>query len=105
LLQLAWFDDSGDAAIQRQTGSILLSRLLQLSVTPDADMQVRAQALAAVDQLHDWLSGRSSDDSATSAHYRLALWQIERMRHDPESVDGIVPLTVPPGSPIGAMTE
>ena len=105
LLRLAWFDDSGDAAIQRQTGSILLSKLLQLSVNPDADMQVRAQALAAVDQLHNWLAGRSSDDSATSAHYGLARLRIERMRHDPESVDAIVPLTVPPGSPIGAMTE
>ena len=104
ITRLAWFD-AGNTAIERQTGGILLARLLQLSVNPDADTQVRATALAALDQLDDWLAGRSSDDVATNAHYGLARLQIERMRHDPASVEAIVPVTPPPGSPIGAMTE
>ena len=104
LLRQTWYG-ANNGALSRQTGSILLARLLQLSVNPDADMPVRAQSLAAVDQLDDWLAGRSSDDAATNAHYSLARLQIERMRHDPESVDAIVPLTVPPGSPIGTITE
>jgi len=104
LLRLAWYD-AGSTAIERQTGSILLARLLQLSVNPDADTQVRAAALAALNQLDDWLAARSSDDVATNAHFGLARLQIERMRDDPASVEVIVPVTPPPGSPIGAVTE
>jgi len=104
LLRLAWFD-AGNTAIQRQTGSILLAHLLRLSVNPNAETQVQALALAALDHLDDWLAGRTSGDAATNAHYGLARLQIERRRNDPASVEAIVPVTSPPGSPIGAMTE
>ena len=35
------------------------------------------------------------------AHYRLARHQIERMLEDPASLETLVPVAPPPGSPIG----
>ncbi len=105
LLTLAWFDDADDKAIQRVTGDVLLTHLLQLSVNPENDSQVRAVALTAVNRLDRWLAENSADDAAANAHYALARLQIERMRADPASVELILPVVPPPGGPIGAMPE
>ena len=102
LLALAWFDDVEDSAMQRLTGDVLLTKLMQLAVNPAIDSSVRATALTAINQLDAWLAGQ---DSEGNAHYGLARLQIERMRDDPASVELVVPVTVPPGGPIGAMTE
>jgi hypothetical protein len=102
LLALAWFEESGDAEIQALTADMLLTQLLQLSVNPAADATVRATALAAVNRLDTWLAGRSAASAMAHPHYGLARLQIERMRRDPASVATIVPVSVPPGSPIGS---
>jgi hypothetical protein len=102
LLQVGWFGSSGDAAMQRMTGSILLQDLMRLSANTAADIAVRADALAAIDQLDNWLANRTGDNAATNAHYGLARLQIERFRQDPASVESLPGVTVPPGSPIGA---
>jgi len=105
LLALAWFDGADDGAMQRITGDILLTKLMQLGVNPANDSQVRATALAAINRLDDWLAEQSADDTIATAHYALARLQIERMRDNPASVELIVPVVPPPGGPIGAMME
>ena len=105
LLALAWFDAADDAAMQRITGDILLTKLMQLGVNPAHDSQVRATALTAINRLDDWLAGQSVDTTLANAHYALARLQIERMRDDPASVEMILPVVPPPGGPIGAMRE
>ena len=106
LLRATWFAShrSGiDGEIQRQTNSLALERLMMLAVNNDADTQVRAIALDAINQLDNWLALRaaSENDSSWRAHYGFARFQIEQMRNDPSSVEQIEPVTVPPGEPIG----
>jgi hypothetical protein len=105
LLALAWFDEADDAAIQRLTGDIVLTKLMQLAVNPAVDSDVRATALATINQLYDWLIAAEAAPTGTQPHQALAKLQIERMRVDPASVETIVPIELPPGGPIGAMRE
>ena len=101
LLELAWLDETDDAAMQALTGDILLAKLMQLAVNPAVDSSVRATALATLDRLDDWLATELADEARDQPHHVLARLQIERMRADPASVDTIVPVTAPPGGPIG----
>lgn len=106
LLRATWFasHQSGiDGEIQRSTNTLALERLMMLAVNADADAQVRAIALDAINQLDDWLAPRSAseNDSAWRAHYGFGRFQIGQMRNDPSSVEQIEPVTVPPGEPIG----
>lgn len=106
LLRATWFasPQSGiDGEIQRQTNNLVLEKLMMLAVNNEADAQVRAIVLDAINQLDDWLAPRaaSENDSAWRAHYGFARFQIEQMRNDPSSVEQIAPVTVPPGEPIG----
>lgn len=100
LLALAWLNQTDDAAMQRLTGDIFLTKLMQLAVNPGVDTDVRAIALATVNRLDDWLA-EPSGDAPMNPHHALARLQIERMRADPASVDSIAPITPPPGGPIG----
>ena len=102
LLALAWFNASDDPRLQALTADLVLARLLQLCVSPDADQAVRATALAAVNKLDAWLAEQPATISAARPHYALARLNIERMRRDPASVATPVPVSVPPGSPIGS---
>ena len=102
LLAMAWFDASDDAEMQRLTGDILLTKLMQLSVDESLDSSVRATAHAAVDRLDAWFV---EQDAEGNAYYNLAQARIERMRNDPARVANAEPATVPPDGPIGAMTE
>ena len=107
LLALAWLDETDDAAMQRLTGNILLTKLMQLAVNPAVDADVRSTALATVNRLDDWLiaaaAAQTDEDSGAQPHHALARLQIEQMRVDPASVGAIVPVTSPPGGPIGMM--
>ncbi|MCH8059625.1 MAG: zinc-dependent metalloprotease [Proteobacteria bacterium] len=108
LLEASWLATASqdlDAAIQRQTSLIVLTRLMQLGVNMDADADVRAIALDAVMSLDEWLESQAPDDRVLRAHFGLARYQIARLRDDPSSLDAIVPVTSPPGSPIGSFTE
>lgn len=110
LLRATWFaaHQSGiEGEIQRQTNSLALERLMMLAVNNDADAQVRAIALDAVNQLDNWLAPRatSEGDASWRAHYGFARFQIEQMRNDPSSIEQIQPVTVPPGEPIGTTLD
>jgi len=74
-----------------------------LSVNQEADAQVRAIAFDAINELDSWLSTRLGRENSRQwrAHYRLARHQIQRMLEDPASLETLVPVTPPPGSPIG----
>ena len=108
LLRATWYADpaSGqDAAIRRQTNMLTLYGLLGLALDSGADADVRAQAMAAVDELDRWLAKRSPRDPALRSHYALARHEIRRLLDDPAALDAVVPATVPPGSPIGSFSE
>ena len=90
------------AEIQRATGSQVLVRLMLLANDAQADAQVRAIALDAVNALESWLVVRASveSDSGWRAHYGLGRLRIERMRQDPASLESLEKVSAPPGSPI-----
>ncbi|MGI9222117.1 MAG: zinc-dependent metalloprotease [Woeseiaceae bacterium] len=97
LMALAWFDESSDAEMQRLVADQLLTKLMQLAVSPAVDPAVRGVALAEINRLDDWFAENPGHD--------LAVQQINNMRSDPASIETIVPVTVPPGSPIGTPGE
>lgn len=104
LLRASWYasQQTGiDAEIQRTTNVLVLERLMWLAINKDADAQVRAIALDAVNRLDDWLSQRASSDSGWRAHYTFGRYQIEQMRIDPASIQETKPVVTPPGEPIG----
>lgn len=94
LTALAWGEDAADVEMQRIIANTYLTKLMQLGVSADVDAAVRSLALAAIDGIHDQLD-------PGNPYHQLAIFQIDRMRADPASVESIVPATVPPGSPIG----
>jgi hypothetical protein len=75
--------------------------MLQSAVDGDADTAVRSTAMGAVNQLSEWLAEQSSPGRTMRGHYGLALFQIERMRADPGSVEELRAVSPPPGGPIG----
>jgi hypothetical protein len=104
LLSASWYAEHGsgiEAAIGRQTSMQILYGLLALAFDEGADGDVRARAYAAVTELRDWLSGRSSRDRAMRAHYLFAEQEIRRLIEDPDAIKTLAPPSVPPGSPIG----
>ena len=108
LLNASWYQkrvSGSDALIQRQTSMQVLHGLLGLAFDADADNEVRALALDAVQELERWLRKRSSRDAAFRAHYGLARFEIERLMKEPALIETLVPSAVPPGSPIGSFSE
>lgn len=106
LLRASWYAPqlSGiDAELQRTTNSLVLERLMLLAINKDADSQVRAIALDAVNRLDSWLSQRAGNETnnAWRAHYAFGRYQIEQMRADPASIQETLPVITPPGEPIG----
>jgi hypothetical protein len=106
LLRATWYatQASGvDAEIQRSVNILALERLMTLAVNEDADPQVRAISLDAINRLDAWLAPRatSENDPLWRAHFGFGRFRIEQMRNDPSSVEQIKPVTVPPGEPIG----
>lgn len=106
LMRTTWYSSRRariEGELQRTTNSLVLERLMLLSVDQEADAQVRAIAFDAIADLDDWLEARLARESNENwrAHYRLARYQIERMRDDPASLDTLLPVTPPPGSPVG----
>jgi hypothetical protein len=94
---------AADASLQRQTNMLVLEGLLRLAVTETVDNAVRAAALAAVDRLHGRTQQLVSADSDELAFLRLAQMKIDRVLADPASIATLPVVTVPPGSPIGAI--
>ncbi len=92
-----------DGEIQRTTNSLVLERLMLLSTNQEVDEQVRAIAFDRINEIDKWLSTRLTFETRRRwrAHYRFARHQIHRMLEDPASLEALVPITPPPGSPIG----
>ena len=108
LLQVSWYADPGsgeDAAIRRQTSMQVLYGLLGLALNSGADTDARAQAMAAVNELDGWLAKRSTRDAVLQAHYRFARHEIQRLLDDPAALQSVLPVSVPPGSPIGSLSR
>ncbi len=106
LVRATWYSRQRpgiDGEIQRATNSLVLERLMLLSIDQEADDQVRAIAFDRINELDSWLSTRLARETRRRwrAHYRLARHQIQRMLEDPASLETLVPVTPPPGSPIG----
>ena len=89
-------------AIQRQTNMQVLHGLLGLAFNPAADGDVRALALDAIYSIDAWLSRQSPKSAVWKAHYRFARFEIDRLLGDPGQIELLLPLTIPPGSPIGS---
>jgi len=89
-------------AIQRQTNLQVLYALFRLAFNPAADSDVRAIALDTINSLGTWLSRQSPKSDVLNAHFRFAQFEIDRLLGDPAQIDVLVPVTVPPGSPIGS---
>jgi hypothetical protein len=92
-----------EGAIQRLTGGQVLHRLMSLANDPKADQQVRAQALLAIQELDQWLAGRSplKTDNEWTAHDVQARQLIKAMMNDPARMAPMQIPPAPPGSPIG----
>ena len=80
----------------------VLYALLRLAFNPAADGEVRAIALDAVSGLDNWISRQSPKATIMRAYYGFARFEIERLKRDPLQLELMVPVTVPPGSPIGS---
>ena len=109
LVRATWFSRqrSGiDGEIQRATNSLVLERLMLLSINEEADEQVRAIAFDRINQLDNWLSEQLAVVTTRRwrSHYSLSRHRIKRLREDPASLDTLVPVTPPPGSPIGVFS-
>jgi hypothetical protein len=89
-------------AIQRQTNLQVLYALFRLAFNPAADSDVRAIALQTINTLDTWLSRQSPKSDVLNAHFRFAQFEIDRLLGDPAQIEALVPVTVPPGSPIGS---
>ena len=89
-------------AIQRQTNLQVLYALFRLAFNPAADNDVRAISLAAINTLDTWLSRQSPKSDVLNAHFRFAQFEIDRLLGDPAEIGVLIPVTVPPGSPIGS---
>ena len=105
LAATTWYADREtglEAEIQRATNTELLTHLLLLAHDAEADTQVRALALDAINGLESWLAGRAPRESDVDwrAHFGYLAATIERVRTDPASIESLAPTPAPPGSPI-----
>jgi len=104
LLASSWFSrpvDGLDGTIQRQTNMQVMYGLLGLAFNQAADADVRATALDEISDLQNWLERQTPRNSIWRAHYGFAQFEINRLRTDPTQIESVLPVTNPPGSPIG----
>ena len=106
LVRATWYSRQRpdiEGEIQRSTNSLVLERLMLLTINPEVDEQVRAIAFDRISELDNWLATRIAREGARRwrAHYRFARHRIRRMLEDPASLETLVPVSPPPGSPVG----
>ncbi len=106
LIERTWRKPSDDRfhdAIGRAVDKVILSHLMQLAANDGAHTQVRAIASLKLARLKMRLRRLpKTDDEALLAHVRWAVRLIDRFEEDPKSVTVPGPVSMPPGSPIGA---
>ena len=105
LIDASWHAEQAhgmSGAIQRQTNLQVLYALFRLAFNPAADNDVRAISLAAINMLDTWLSRQSPKSDVLKAHFQFGQFEIDRLLDDPAEIGVLIPVTVPPGSPIGS---
>ncbi len=94
------------AAVQRAVDDVALTDVMALASNPDASPEVRAMALAKLEELRAWATSASPQATGeeAKAHLQFAVAQIHKFEVDPTQVlKPSEPLKVPPGSPIGTL--
>ena len=91
------------AAIERVVDNVVLYRLMGLAAFEKTSPQVRAISALKLDELKSWLASQldSTTDESQKAHFFFAVSEIEAFQKDPSRVKLTVPLSPPPGAPIG----
>lgn len=91
------------AEIQRVVNHVVLLNTMGLAVSESANAQARALALFKLDELKKWLfqSLSSIDDEDQKAHFFAAYSQIQLFHQNPQQFVFALPLSPPPGAPIG----
>ena len=94
------------AALQRAVDDVALTEVMALASNADASPEVRAMALAKLEDLRAWAGSQAAlaRNEETRAHLLFAVAQIRKFEVDPTQVlKPSEPLKVPPGSPIGSV--
>ncbi len=96
-------NDPYDQEIQRLTGQLTLQHLMRLALNAAASVQACAIANLKILTLESWLRQQMSSSLGGNnwAHYQYGLTQISHYKSDPESLELILALAMPDGSPIG----
>lgn len=91
------------AEIQRTVADVILQHVMALSVNKEAPVQVRSIAYLKLVELREWLASflQGKPDGKQKAHALYAIHLIDRLNENPEEMKLPVPLTPPPGQPIG----
>ena len=96
------------AELQRVSQQVWIDALITLAANEEAAPAVRAMTSHKLREIHEWLvenPGRSRDET-TRAHRGQVLDQIDRyLLRDYRVGEGHESLTIPPGSPIGALAR
>jgi hypothetical protein len=96
--------------IQRVVNSLLLYHMMSLVADENNASQVRALAFLKLDELKRWLKRQMNTvkdgehlvtDPDQRAHFLYAVGKIELFQKDPSKITLPVPLSSPPGAPIG----
>ena len=92
-----------EGSIQRSTADQVLGRLMNLMSNVQPTNEVRAQALAAINSLDEWLSRQTGKRLAPewSSHYELARHEMDLLLSDPSRLVPAKSRVAPPGGPIG----
>jgi len=93
------------AEIQRVVNQVVLLNTMGLAVDESANAQARALALFKLDELKGWLHQRwlNIDDEDQKAHFFAALSLIQLFQQNPQQFALALPLSPPPGAPIGTI--
>ncbi|MFW6160198.1 MAG: zinc-dependent metalloprotease [Acidobacteriota bacterium] len=100
------------AEIQRLVNNVVLYHLMSLAAREGNAPQVRALALAKLDELKWWLKNRIDrsingkppvEDTNQKAHFIYAVSKIDLFQKDPTKITLPAPLSPPPGAPIGVV--
>jgi hypothetical protein len=91
------------AEIERVVDNVVLYTLMGLAAFENTSPQVRAISALKIDELKSWLASQldSTTDESQKAHFFFAVSEIEAFQKDPSRVKLTVPLSPPPGAPIG----
>ena len=91
------------AEIQRVVNNVVMLNVMRLAVEERAIPQARAIAFLKLEDLKNWLikDYYAVDDKDQKAHFFYAASQIKLFLENPSQIQLILPLSSPPGAPIG----